>query len=379
MKKLILNSMLIFMGSGALKAQFSESYIHKNNGKNTSLNYSVLDQSKINSNQSIALLVTHNSNPVGSKSMIHDHKVGLFYSSEKWRVFNEDFTKMDTSLAFNIFIPDADVKSWVHIADSALNTENFTELNHPLINGDSSAIIFISDVWNYNNKPGVYNTNTMGVFYSKSAKKWHIFNEDKSKKMVRNSAYSVVIPEKFSKIPRFVHRSKADNIVSNTTLIDHTSTNNNPNAKIFVTHNWNPDAVGGKYHNHNIGVFYNGSKWVIFNEDLSAMDIGVSFNVMIYPDKINAINKYTMNNKIHIFPNPVQNGKLLEIEINNSIQGELKIEVYDLMGKLWLTKTIIKGSSSTKENLLMEGIAKGVYILKVSNREYSSNQKFVIE
>ena len=35
------------------------------------------------------------------------------------------------------------------------------------------------------------------------------------------------------------------------------------------------------YDNHPIGVWYNGSKWAIFNQDLTAMPVNAAFNVFV--------------------------------------------------------------------------------------------------
>jgi hypothetical protein len=43
-----------------------------------------------------------------------------------------------------------------------------------------------------------------------------------------------------------------------------------------VTHRWT-----GTYPNHATGVYYTGTQWAIFNEDLAAMPLGVPFNVLV--------------------------------------------------------------------------------------------------
>jgi len=82
---------------------------------------------------------------------------------------------------------------------------------------------------------------------------------------------------------RFLHTATTANINSNYTVIDHPLLNNNPDAIFFVTQNWNPGDSSGLYNDHPIGVFYTGTKWAIFNQDLTTMQAGVDFNVFI-PD-----------------------------------------------------------------------------------------------
>ena len=379
MKKTILLTSLLLLSIGVTRAQESQLITHKADSKNSSFNWTMIKQSGVDSNPNIAMLITHNSNPKGSAALIHNHKAGLFYVNGAWRVFNENAQPMDTGLNFNVFIPGLDVKSWVHTADSVTNMYNYTQIDHALINKDSSAIIFVTDVWNYGGKPGVYNTNPIGVFYNNSTKKWCIFHEEFGVKMIKGSSYSVVIPEKSSDIVRFVHRSDKNNVVSNTTLIDHPDANNNPAARIIITQNWNPNKGPGRYNKNNVGVFYNGSKWAIFNESLTKMDTALSFNVMIYSEPTNSTNKNKMNSQVHIFPNPVQNGHDLEIGINNSFIGNVELKVMDLQGRVLLSKTLKKSNFEWQNKLFIENLSKGVYLLNISNPGFNSTQQFVIE
>jgi hypothetical protein len=128
-----------------------------------------------------------------------------------------------------------------------------------------------------------------------------------------------------------------------------------------------------------VGVFYNGSRWAIYNENLTSMDTALSFNVMIYSDKTNATSKYKMNSQVHIFPNPVQNGHDLEIRINNSFLGNVDLQVMDLSGKVLLSRSALKNDYEWNEKLFIDGISNGVYILKICNPGFNSVQQFVIE
>jgi hypothetical protein len=51
---------------------------------------------------------------------------------------------------------------------------------------------------------------------------------------------------------------------------------------LLVTQNWNPGGGGGVYNNHAVGVWYDAlaGEWTIYNEDLSALPLGASFNVV---------------------------------------------------------------------------------------------------
>jgi len=116
-------------------------------------------------------------------------------------------------------------------------------------------------------------------------KKWAVFNQDLAA-MPAGAAFNVLVATTDS--AAFVHTATAANISGNWTPIDHPLTNDNPNAIVLVTQNWNPGGVGSTYNNHPIGVWYSGGakKWAIFNQDLASMPDGAAFNVIVIVYKV---------------------------------------------------------------------------------------------
>ena len=86
--------------------------------------------------------------------------------------------------------------------------------------------------------------------------------------------------------PAFVHRAVAGNISNNYTTINHPHCNNEPNAILIVTQNWNPSGTGGTYNDNSIGVFYipGIGRWAIFNQggSLETMPVNAAFNVLVF-------------------------------------------------------------------------------------------------
>src|SRR5688572_7285350 len=64
-------------------------------------------------------------------------------------------------------------------------------------------------------------------------------------------------------------------------MLNHADANNNSGALVHITSNWNPAGATGVYHNKNVGVWYTGTRWAVFNQDLSAMSAGPKFNVSV--------------------------------------------------------------------------------------------------
>ena len=77
----------------------------------------------------------------------------------------------------------------------------------------------------------------------------------------------------------FTHTTNSGNTAGNSTWLNHSKTNNNPNAIVFVTPNWK-----SPYNPTSIGVYWHGDKWRIFNQDRSkAIPENYRFNVLAYP------------------------------------------------------------------------------------------------
>jgi hypothetical protein len=78
--------------------------------------------------------------------------------------------------------------------------------------------------------------------------------------------------------PAFKIVTTAGNTVLNQLVIPNTTLANNANDILIVTHNY---GSGGPYLNKAVGVFWNGSSWTIYLEDVTAMPVGVTFNVLV--------------------------------------------------------------------------------------------------
>jgi hypothetical protein len=84
-------------------------------------------------------------------------------------------------------------------------------------------------------------------------------------------------------ITAVVHHATSANIVDNSTYIDHPLINNNLDAVLTVTPNWNPGGGTGIYNVHPVGVWYDDAeeKWAILNQDLAPMPKRAAFDVAV--------------------------------------------------------------------------------------------------
>ncbi|MFP4345287.1 MAG: hypothetical protein ACLFU8_11385 [Anaerolineales bacterium] len=171
---------------------------------------------------------------------------------------------------------------FLHVATADNTSLNSTYIDHPLLNDDPNAIVIITKNANAGGSfGGTINERVIGVWYDSVPGKWAIFNQDGAT-MAVGTDYNILIPDP-SAPGVFVHTATAGNTSTNHTLIDNPLTNNNPDALLFITQNWNPGNGSGIYNDHPVGVWYDdiSNKWSIFNEDGAAMPAGADFNVLV--------------------------------------------------------------------------------------------------
>lgn len=81
---------------------------------------------------------------------------------------------------------------FVHRATAGNISANSTYLDNPSINNNPSAILSVTQNWNPGSGVGTYNNHPIGVWYDPNAKKWAIFNQDRSS-MPEGAAFNVEI------------------------------------------------------------------------------------------------------------------------------------------------------------------------------------------
>jgi len=260
-------------------------FVHEATPPNIVGNHTFIDHPLTNNNPNATVLVTQNwldQDPVITAR--NNHPTGVYYSNsaQQWAVFNQDRADMRNFVHFNVLVLATGADVFLHTATDDNSTGSRTYIDHPLTNNNPNAILFVTSNWNPGGGiSGAYNNHTVGVRYLSGSQKWAIFNQDDGDMPV-DAAFNVLVPTTDQAV--FVHTATDDNSAGSRTYINHTLANENPNAIIFVTQNWNPGGAGiGVYNDHPIGVYYfsGAQKWGIFNQDAADMPPGAAFNVLI--------------------------------------------------------------------------------------------------
>lgn len=173
---------------------------------------------------------------------------------------------------------------FVWTATSSNTSGDSSFISNGATNSSPGDLLFVTPNWDPTGICGcIYEPAPVGVWYDASNSRWAVFREDDTP-MPANESYNVlVVPPNKAGSSLFVQTSTSTNTASDYTLINNPLTNGQPNAKLLITQDWNPNGAGGAYNPHNVGVWYDSTagKWGIFNEDQAPMPIGVSFNVMV--------------------------------------------------------------------------------------------------
>ena len=263
--------------------------------------WTYLSNPEIDGNPYARILVTQII--ISPEYLYNNREIGVWYDGAYWAIFNENEEDMSDGASFNVLVLNDD-NSILQTATSGNIVGSTTRIDHPALNNNPSAIIYVTQNWNPGGGTGVYNTQNVSTYYNGT--KWTIYNEDNST-MVENSNYNVYIGAS-----SFVHKTSASNNTGNLTYFDNPLVNRDPNAYVFALHTWNPFGSGTTTYDKKLGVYYFSSVWGIFSQDVSVMPEGIYFNTAIAPKTdstfLHTTNVSNISSNYTTIDNPLING-----------------------------------------------------------------------
>lgn len=322
-------------------------YLHECSASNTYGHITDLNTAVVGSNGSDKLLFTHR---YGTPAFTHNayltNATGIYFWGQ-WSIFDETFADLSTNIAFNVINVKQNGTAFTHtvtLDNIPWDLPNCSLLDHPLLNNNPGAIILVSKTWDN----GVYNTKHVGAYYDPVYNKWCVYDEDNSGTLPINSTFNIFVPNASSTC--FKHTSTEGNYI---TVLNHPLLNGNPEANVFITHDW---GSSGPYTNHESGVWYNGSNWTIYAEDFTPFPNGTLFNVVVASSTpyVDAVKPHS--NVISVFPNPASD----LIKINGLTENDVEFTILNTEGKL-----VLNGNINSKNNRVsVVGLPAGIYIIK---------------
>jgi len=373
MKRLVtLLAMIFIIGNVMGQTWFGPSYVHINYGSNCLGDYTILDSTAIGNNTSDIIIFSHVWGLYGE--VTHEEYMkkscGLWFTGTNWSIFDETRVAMDTNYAFNVLNAKANGTGFTHTVTSSNLVENFSTIDNPILNGHPDLVFFITKTWTN----GVYDTAHVGIWYDAGAGQWSVYNEaGPASTLQLNSTYNIFVPNPGTS---FIKQVATSNYYI--TTIDDTRLNGNPLARIYAVHDYTTTSGTQGYVNDEIGVWYDGSNWTVYTENISDLFTGATFNVLIASDAIPGIpvNKEETNN-LKVFPNPAKDklGVLLNTKLSmenatyrlvstdgrtifekhatGNMNGQVFFDVHDLSAGLYfLYATTSGGIISAKVNIV---------------------------
>jgi hypothetical protein len=308
----------------------------------------------VGTNPADHLIFTHNWGPdiIHEEYMLQSH--ALWYTGSEWSIYNETETAIDTNLAFNVLNPQTNGISFTHTVTVANSYFNVSYIDNPALNNTPSAVFFISKSW----ENGIYDTAHVGIWYDDVEGQWTVYNEDPSLYLQINSTYNIFIPDAATSF--YKHTATSNSYI---TWLDNPLLNGNPYAKIFIVHDYTNIPTSEGHINDELGVWYDGSSWTIYNENpYDTLFTGATFNVLIIRDNPEGIVKTTRDaGKIKVTPNPA--GDNITVLLNSSYLQSLKeIRLSSMDGRTLFYKSY-HGDSGKQLIFDISSEAQGLYIL----------------
>ena len=343
---------------------------------NTVGNYMLLNNAAFNGDSTKLLLETPNFSNVWD--IYNNNPTAVWYDdgAAKWSVYNDNITAMPIHVLFNIAVPTTNGTAFKFISPPSLGA-NWTDINNASTNSNPGAIVFATHNWGtgYDNT-NIYDNSMVGVWYDASNSKWSVYNEKTYDSMTANMAFNIFVADTNGG-RAFIQYTHASNIIADYTVISNPWLDNNPNAVIIVTHNYT--AGGGTYDTIPFGVWYDGSKWTIYNQSSAAMDTGLAFNVLVASAPVNTGIANVLTNPVNFkaYPNPASENVTLNYSLSTS--STISIKLYSVDGRE--VSTVFNGSQAAGNYTLNQNVSNlqpGAYFFVLNSGETSVHYPMVI-
>jgi hypothetical protein len=368
MKSLSALILLVLMGQGILaQTYYGPNYVHANSPTNCYGDYTLLDGTIVGTNSTDHLIFTHVWGITGGtheEYMAQSH--GLWWAGTEWSIFNEKQIDIDQNLAFNVLNAKANGSAFTHTVTLANTILNWSLIDNALLNNNPTAVFFISKSWDN----GVYDTAHVGIWYDQSNAKWSVYNENGSTALKPNSTYNIFVPNAGTSY--FKHVATSNYYI---TYLDNPLLNGNPDAKIFVVHDYTNSPSNYGYINRELGVWYDGSAWTIYNDDPSdTLFNGATFNVLVIRDNpVGITSNSPSDSKLTVSPNPAKD-KIGVTMSSMDFKTLKELRLSSIDGEILLQKTY-HGVTTEPIQLDISAFAQGFYILTAITGEGTHTTK----
>ncbi|WP_317039503.1 T9SS type A sorting domain-containing protein [Thermoflexibacter ruber] len=99
------------------------------------------------------------------------------------------------------------------------------------------------------------------------------------------------------------------------------------------------------------------------------------FFLHFLPDLTAQKNQVNVSSQALLYPNPTDSE--VSISLENEVRGNISIEITDLLGRVVAAQSMEKKEEKMKVNMSIEGLPKGIYLLKINGLNYTETKKII--
>ena len=179
--------------------------------------------------------------------------------------------------------------AYQHVANSGNIFGSWTNLDNAAFNCCNYLHLLATASTTSDTVDPVVDSGYIGVYYTGT--NWAVFHQNQLA-MTPGAIFNIFYPVPVAVDRAFTHTVDGTSISGFCSVIDNANTNNQPNAILSVTANWNPSGTTGVYDNHPLQVDYSTTthRWMICHADGAAMGFGAgfftSYNVYVVPSLV---------------------------------------------------------------------------------------------
>lgn len=204
-------------------------------------------------------------------SSAYEPSFGVYYSPNRWRLFDQAQVDLVLGTTFNVFAPASGGGLLRHIATPASIASYFTKIDNSSLNNKPDLILLATQNWDPNS---VYNPHPISLGFS--GMNWYVDNIDYAA-MPTNAAFNLYWQ---NPSPNAFRVTASPSNLSVTGLrVDHPLLDGQPCARPHATR-----MSGSAFVAHGWKWFYGGGSWNLFSPD--GIPDGTQFNVVVDPAQV---------------------------------------------------------------------------------------------
>jgi hypothetical protein len=237
----------------------SNAFVHIAQSWNSGSGMTTLSHPLLDGRSNAIVHIQHLYNAPGNVGTYLGHRSVPWYnfSTGRWVIQNQHGAQMPLGSAFIVRVG----RGTVHRTSAANTSGHITTIDHPLANGNPSAILTVTPAPYAGAWSGTVNDHAIGVWFDGGMQRWRIYNQDYVA-MPLDSGFHVEVETPRNRGLHFTHVVTTANRSSHMTRVSSPFLDGNPNAMFLVTPNWRT----GVYNMNEFGVWFDGASWWIYNE-----------------------------------------------------------------------------------------------------------------